>query len=128
MKTKRIISTLLAMLMVLSVFTVIPVASYAEEAVQTVPTYQQATSDALAQQYENAKEKIDNDPYMSLRLTCADYQLYCNPYTGEVIYYNLKTGQALSTNPYNMGTEGVISDSVKAELLSFTGAHRIFRP
>jgi hypothetical protein len=118
MKTKRIISTLLAMLMVLSVFTVIPVASYAEEAVQTVPTYQQATSDALAQQYENAKEKIDNDPYMSLRLTCADYQLYCNPYTGEVIYYNLKTGQALSTNPYNMGTEGVISDSVKAELLS----------
>ena len=119
MKTKRIISTLLAMLMVMSTaFSLLSVVTMADEPTASVPTYQQSTDAALVQQYANANEKIENDPYMSLYLTCAGYQLYCNPYTGEVIYYNLATGQALSSNPYDMGDEGVISDSVKAELLS----------
>ncbi len=118
MKIKRIISTLLAMLMIFSSTAMLIPANAAEETTATMPTYQVSTNAALTQQYSNALEKIENDPYMSLYLTCAGYQLYCNPYTGEVIYYNLATGQALSTNPYDMGDEGLISDSVKAELLS----------
>ena len=127
MNIKRIVSTLLAMLMVMSSLTMLVVTSSAAEPTATIPTYQQATNSALVQQYDSALEKIEKDPYMTLYLTCAGYQLYCNPYTGEVIYYNLATGQALSTNPYDLGDEGVISNSVKAELLSqiavaYTGA------
>ncbi len=118
MKIKRIISTLLAMLMIFSSAAMLVPASAADAPTSTVPTYQVSTDAALTQRYANANEKIEKDPYMSLYLTCAGYQLYCNPYTGEVIYYNLATGQALSTNPYDLGDEGVISNSVKAELLS----------
>ncbi len=124
----RIISTFLAMLMAFSAFAMLlPVKVAAADAVeQKTPTYELATTSALTQRYDNALQKITNDPYMDLYLTCAGYRLYCNPYTGEVIYLNMTTGQALTTNPLDMQAEGEVSDDVKAQLLSqvaisFTG-------
>ncbi len=117
---KRIISTLLAMLMMLSAFVaLIPIsASGAEEVVVKTPSHELATTAALTQQYASALDKIQKDEFMELYLTSAGHRIYCNPYTGEVIYLNLTTGQALSTNPIDMQPEGEVSDDIKEQLLS----------
>ncbi len=126
---KKILSTLLAMVMTFSAFVaIIPIKAAAAEAIEA--SHERATNAALVQQYSSAIEKIEKDPYMDLYLTCAGYRLYCNPYTGEVIYLNMTTGQALSTNPYDMQAEGEVSKDVKAQLLSqvaitFAGADGI---
>ena len=128
---KKIISTLLAMVMTFSAFVaLIPIRAAAAE--EQTPTHELATSTALLQEYTSVIEKIEKDPFMDLYLTCAGYRLYCNPYTGEVIYLNMTTGQALSTNPYDMQPAGVVSNDVKAQLLSqvaisYTGSDGIVK-
>ena len=85
--------------------------------------YVTATENALKTSYKSYEDKIANDPSLQKMLTAEaengqTYSLYCNSYTGEVIYYNEDTKEALSTNPYDVGGDKAISDTVKAQLLS----------
>lgn len=122
---KKIISTLLVAAMLFgAVVGLIPessVRSYAAEAPSI--GYEEATKNALTTSYADISDKLQNDPAMSLNLAVrADndsiYELWSNPYTGEVVYYNRTTGEGITTNPYDVGGNTQISDSIKAQLLS----------
>ncbi len=132
---KRILSTLLVTVMLFgAVAGLIPgtaVNVQAAEVETDSTSYEKATADALKQHYSSISEKLfgderEKDPYLQNVLTVNlpnggdTYQLYCNPYTGEVIYYNATEGTGISTNPYDFGDEqnGKISNAVKAQLLS----------
>lgn len=111
---KRILSTVLAILTVLSCFTFgsVYVVSADDTVSGSTPAYEQALYDAVNQKYLNGKDKITSDPNMKLMLQKGDYALYCNEFTGEVAYHNVKTDQVLTSNPTNLsgllpeGTEG----------------------
>ena len=145
---KRILSTLLAMVMLFgAVAVLIPVSTVRVHAAELdsdmgnkTPTYIAATNEALKNSYTSIEQKLfgtpikengvvtgyddtTKDPRMQLALTVNSaagdvYQLYCNTFTGEVVYYNKTTGNAISTNPYDVGANTNISDAVKAQLLS----------
>ena len=85
--------------------------------------YLTATDNAVSISYKDVEDKIARDPNMQLRLAVTSkngdvYRLYANAYTGEVIYYNVATGEAITTNPYDIGASETISASVKEQLLS----------
>ncbi len=122
---KRILSVLLvAVTLVGAIVGFIPTPTvhvFAAEA----PTegYVAATDSALSTSYKSFEDKIAKDPNLQKMLTVEaesgdTYTLYCNSYTGEVIYYNEATKEALSTNPYDVGGDEDVSDTVKAQLLS----------
>ena len=138
---KRIISTLMALLMVLGAF-VITVG--AEEAA-TKPEYTYKTSNATATMdyidgsrfqteteiEEGAlKDYIDSEEeklsYMDLRFEKDGYQLYVDAYSGEVAVKCLATGDNLFTNPYSVGTAKIdpknetsgVDKTIKEQLLS----------
>ena len=138
---KKILSVLLVAVMLFgAVVGLIPearVITYAAEGdagdvtVSGDPVHTQATKDALVQKYNSVAEKIAGDknlkPMLDVKAKNGNtYRLYANQYTGEVIYRNLTTGEALTTNPYDVGADKyydntpdrVISDTVKAQLLS----------
>ncbi|MBO7292906.1 MAG: hypothetical protein J6V07_03120 [Clostridia bacterium] len=137
---KKILSVLLVAVMLFgAVVGLIPeaqVITYAAESGEDTnkgaPVYKQATDLALVQKYESVEEKIAGDqknghlmPMVDAKVNGVTYRLYANPYTGEVIYQNLTTKEALTTNPFDVGadsnydgTKRTISDSVKAQLLS----------
>ena len=139
---KRILSVLLvAVTLFGAVAGLIPAASfrvYAEELEEEAFEYEKATDYAAEKTYDSLTQKIlgddgdfrtkgdadtTQDPYMELALTVdaengERYQLFCNQYTGEVVYYNATTGEAVSTNPHNIGEVAKVSDPVKAQLLS----------
>ena len=65
------------------------------------------------------KSKEDKLASMTLMLTRYGYELYYEPYTGEVGVKNTKTGDILLTNPYDIGKAGSAStENVKNQLLS----------
>ncbi len=130
---KRILSALLVAVMLFGACAgLIPMTAVNVQAaeIQTSDaTYERVTAEALKQSYDSLKEKLfgfNKDPYMQKVLTVNlpnggdTYQLYCSPFTGEVIYYNATKETGISTNPYDLGSEetGEISDVVKAQLLS----------
>ena len=100
---KRIISFALAILTVMSCLTVasMPVAAASYDEVADI-NYETVLKEAIAQKYSSAAEKIKAEKekgYLKLMASLDGYQLWCNQYTGEVIYYNTLTGDALTTNP-----------------------------
>lgn len=101
---KRIISSVLAILTVLSCFTafVLP-ASAAPVGGNVVSSdeYLRALEASFSQKYSSPEEKLANDPYMELMAKLNGYELYCNKYTGEVAYRNVATGKVLTSNPVN---------------------------
>ncbi|MGM9636983.1 MAG: DUF5696 domain-containing protein [Eubacteriales bacterium] len=76
-------------------------------------TVSEAIATYLTTEYESREEKLAT---MKKMLSKGEYDLYCDPYTGEVAVQNTTTGQILLTNPYDVST--VNTDSVKATLLS----------
>ena len=126
---KRILSVLLVAVMMFSAIAGLIPASrvhvYAagSEEEEFVNNYLTATTTAVTVSYATLQEKLTTDINMKLMLAVdaldgCTYQLYCNAFTGEVIYYNLTTGEGLTTNPYDMGANEAISASVKAQLMS----------
>ncbi len=131
MKKQRFLAALLSVALLAGAFTfLLPAASAAEaeELLHPLPPmgdYMQATELALNQRvYESAQEYLDN--FMELRVSSGAYQLYANPFTGEVALKNRVTGQILSTNPYRFGEKAEkgevqefgISESNRQKLLS----------
>lgn len=103
MKIKRILSTLLALLMVLGCFTAFGIVSMADEGEgEEALTTEEIAALSLSQRHGDPQSKIDTDKYMKLMAAVNGYQIYCNPYTGEVYYRNEITGQIVTTNPYDL--------------------------
>ena len=128
---KKILSAVLAFVMVIGSFMAvlpfmeIPVYAASDEVKQP---YIQATDAAVSHSYGSALDRINGskeynyvdkmDLSLTLNTQKGKFQLYVSPYTGEVIYYNATTGEALTTNPINVGSNELISSNVKAKLMS----------
>ena len=140
MKFKRIISTVLAVLMLMSAFTL---AMSAEEktdgTVQTAqkktdssrPTIDYFTGQSLKESKNEKKETVyeptgemviftaeDKINYMDLRYEKDGYQLYVDEYSGEVATRCMATGEILFSNPYTIGNSSATAESIKPQLLS----------
>ena len=119
----KFISLLLAVLMMLGSLTVLTVfnASAAEDSTGTgtgstdKKEEEEETIDYTTQVYTNPEEKLAT---MELYLTKGNYELYVDTFSGEVAYRNIKTGEILFTNPYDIGTSTLGSTNTKNELLS----------
>ena len=144
-KLNKIISALLAVLMLLSSFSVIAFAEEDEGTSYEYDTtrqtlnylngevvkydsagkpYLDANKNMVGQTYpdsdvkivvDSAKERLD---YMDLRLEKDGYRLYVDAYSGEIAVENTVTGETLFSNPYDAASSTTIADSVKAQLLS----------
>ena len=116
MKIKRIISLLLAALMMIGAFTMI--ASAAED----TPKYTFKTS-PTSKTYEYLKKTAHGATAdaklkkMDLRLQKDGYRLYVDEYSGEVAVQNVKRGDVLFTNPYDVGYVNT-TDVERAKMLS----------
>ena len=126
MKHVKLISLLLAVMLMLSSLTVLSVfgASATEEDTSTgtgtgtddkTETGEEETIDYIKQVYTNPEEKLAT---MELYLTKGNYELYVDTFSGEVAYRNITTGEILFTNPYDIATSTKGSDSTKGQLLS----------
>ena len=115
MKKFRLLSGILAFLMIFSTFMILPVT--AAEATEEVEE-ETNTINYMSEVYKTAEEKL---AAMTEMVTSADgrYSLYVEKYTGEVAYYDNLFGQALFTNPYNINdvSKGSSQD-IKAKLMS----------
>ena len=140
MKFKRIISTVLAVLMLISAFTLAMSAEDATDgATQTTekktdssrPTIDYFTGQSL-KEVKNDKKEITYEPtgemviytaedklsYMDLRFEKDGYQLYVDEYSGEVATRCIATGEILFSNPYTIGNSSATAESIKPQLLS----------
>lgn len=120
MKTKRILSFVMASLMTLTCFfAILPMkasAAYSESTVGTTvlpkDTVKKIVEAAYKYEYETAEEMLAfelSEGYLdSVAYRDADgsllYTLYVNRYTGVIYYKNEKTGQILTSNPTDIGT------------------------
>lgn len=119
MKTKRIISFVMASLLTLTCFfAILPMkasAAYSESTVSSTvlptDTVKKIVEAAYKYEYETAEEMLDyelSEGYLdSVVYRDADnsplYTLYVNRYTGVIYYKNEKTGQILTSNPTDIG-------------------------
>ena len=119
MKTKRILSFVMASLMTLTCFfAILPMkasAAYSESTVGTTvlpkDTVKKIVEAAYKYEYETAEEMLAfelSEGYLdSVAYRDADgsllYTLYVNRYTGVIYYKNEKTGQILTSNPMDIG-------------------------
>ncbi len=138
MKKFRLLSGILAFLMLFSAFAVLPV--YAEDEVSTDEVTDDAETETgtesgtgsdssltpgivptvnyLTKKFESAEDKLAS---MEEMVSSADgrYTLYADPVSGEVAYHDNLVGQTLFTNPYNMATESASSSNdVKSKIMS----------
>ncbi len=148
MKTKRIISMLLSVVMLIGAFGVAAYADGAQsepliagiETTSGVPTlhYFTGQTNKIKEKEEDSKsseieyvatgDKViytreDKLAHMELRMRTKDgYCLYVDEYSGEVAVYCETTGESLFTNPYNIGDSIAVGDDktpgVKGELMS----------
>ena len=138
MKMKRIISTVLAVLMLISAFSVIASANEASGEV-TSDVWKTKSSQPTLHYFTGTKIKqtegkttsfeadveggvVINSPedkleYMDLRFERDGYQLYVDHYSGEVATRCIATGEILFSNPYTIGSSSAV-DSVKNQLMS----------
>ena len=114
---------MLGSLSVLTIFS----ASAAEEGTDKETTNKkdeevEETIDYTTLVYTNPEEKLaamlDRNGKPGPWLTKGDYELYVDAFSGEVAYRNIKTGEILFTNPYDIGASTLGSTNTKNELLS----------
>ena len=137
MLIKRILSTLLAVVMLVGVFTIV---AGAEDGTTTRPAYTKNTTSAHPTYwYFSGKPAVLNDDTgvyeekkdaevmiktpqnklqtMDLRFEKGDYRLYVDAYSGEVATERISTGEILFSNPYTL-PQSKAKDTVKTNLLS----------
>jgi len=102
---KKIISFILAVITVVGCFTVAVAPASAATDEEIVPIdYKDVLTHAIGQHYASVQAKIKEEKekgYLKLMASLDGYELWCNQYTGEVIYRNTVTDTALTTNPIN---------------------------
>ena len=140
MKMNRIISTLLAVVMLLSAFVMTvgatdtaentteytyntsnaqPSMSYREGTTYVAPS-KEGEKPGVGEPIDTPEKKLAT---MDLRLEKDGYQLYVDAYSGETAVKNIATGELLFSNPYDAGTAmtsagAKASTSTKEHLLS----------
>ncbi len=129
-KWKRLLSLLLAVLMLSGALSGLTVTASADETTAADSTTtgdtstdkkeeKSSTDDYLYKVYPNEEAKLAT---MDKKLVKGDYELYSDEVSGEVAVKNVKTGQILMTNPYDVAAGRVTgtdpSDAQKKELLS----------
>lgn len=113
MKKFRLLSGILAFLMVFSTFTILPVAAAEEETEEET-----STINYLQEKFETAADKLAT---MTEMVTSADgrYSIYVDKYSGEIAYRDNVFQQTLFSNPYNINTVSkTSSEDTKNKLLS----------
>ena len=120
--TKKIISLLLAVLMLCGTLTVFSINVAAEEESETttgsgvinVMDEEEIIKHYTTTVYATPEEKLET---MDLMTTKGNYQLYADALSGEVAVKDLTSGQILFTNPYDLGATTAV-ESVKMQLMS----------
>ena len=127
----KLLSTLLAVIMMVSALTIVVGAEEDKGPVYTtntgnVPTYDYKTRtykvDGKDKVIETAEEKI---ALMDFRYGTDKYELYVDAYSGEVAIRSKITGETLFTNPYNIGksTASASDGNTKDEIMSQLVVH-----
>ncbi|MBE6655411.1 MAG: hypothetical protein E7609_00875 [Ruminococcaceae bacterium] len=99
---KKIISLLLILATLFSCFTVTTVSAAGDTTNgQDNEDYMKILKEEYNRVYEDGMSFVEGQKHMKLMARYGGYELYCNPYTGEVAYVNQTTKQVLTTNPYN---------------------------
>ena len=112
----RILSTLLAVMMLLGAFSIGIAAEEAteEEKAADIASDKVIESTYVSTVYNTPEEKLDT---MDLMLSRDNYELYVDSVSGEVATKDTITGQILFSNPYDVvSSQG--SDSTKKQILS----------
>lgn len=134
MKFKRIISTVLAVMMLMSAFSMVISAqdetgTTEKKTDSSRPTIDYYTGQSVKAEvvdgqtvYTATGEQViftaeDKLSYMDLRYEKNGYQLYVDEYSGEVATRCVATGEILFSNPYTIGNSKAQPDT-KAELMS----------
>lgn len=112
-KLNRIISLLLAVVMLCSVATGMTITTWADEETTTAEEKPNKI-DYLKDVFATPEAKLAT---MKRKLAKGNYEIWCDATTGEVAVKNIASGQILFSNPYDVGA-ATSSDSVKYELLS----------
>ncbi len=122
--TKKIISLLLAVLMLCGTLTVFSINVAAEEETESDTKVESGVVNVMDDEaiikhytttvYATPEEKLAT---MDLMTTKGNYQLYADSLSGEVAVLDLTSGQILFTNPYDIGATTAV-ESVKMELMS----------
>ena len=126
---KRIISTFLAVLMLVGSLTIVAGAKKEEKAPEYQyntgklnPTMDYMTGAVLDENGEATEEIVDTKEeklaLMDLRLEQYGYRLYVDAYSGEVAIENVATGDVLFTNPYDVSADSSMQETKKQQMLS----------
>jgi len=118
MKKFRIISALLAVLMVVGSLTVLPVSAADKDEEKTYFGKDGVEKDIInyvTKVFKTPEEKLETMDVMIEDLH--GYKVYVDFYSGEVAWTNLATGQTMFTNPYNVASSNG-SESTKKQLMS----------
>lgn len=109
---KKLLSALMAISMLFGVlFSAIPpLSAFAAKQVDFAPAGINYMKDGFA----SKEAKLET---MTMMLEKYNFQLYYEPWTGEVAVKNTVTGDILMTNPYDVGS-ATASDNIKNQLLS----------
>lgn len=139
MVKNRIISTLLAVLMLLSAFTMMVSANdaaegpvYTKNTTSAKPTYwyfsgkpviKDETKDVATYIEDTEADVIVETPQdklslMDLRLEKDGYRLYVDAYSGEVAVECIASGEILFSNPYDVYKDKDATEDIKSQLLS----------
>ena len=110
---KRTVSALLAVSMVLGIL-VSALPSITVSAASAVKDFAPGGINYLTDSFESKEAKLKT---MEMLVERFGYQLWYEKYTGEVAVKNVKTGDILMTNPYDVGGAKA-SDNIKSQLLS----------
>ena len=107
-KLIKLISTLLAVLMLVGAATVVASAAETSEPTYSTKTGGTPTYDYMNKVLNSADEKIAT---MDYRYGTDKYELYVDAYSGEVAIRSKATGEVLLTNPYNIGSSTATSST-----------------
>ncbi|MBP5208832.1 MAG: hypothetical protein J6330_10305 [Clostridia bacterium] len=118
---KKLLSTLLAFLMAVGVFTAVFASQLTVEASNSTAADEEIDSDAedmsidiLKVVYKTPEDKLKD---MKMRIENDNYQLYVRAAYGEIALKDKRTGQILFSNPYDIASTKGSADT-KAELMS----------
>ena len=119
---KKLLSTLLALLMTVSVFTALLSVDFTASAAQAdAPAEEETSSDAEDMSIDILKvvykEPADKLKDMKKRIENDNYELYVRAAYGEIALRDKRTGQILFSNPYDIASTKGSADT-KAELMS----------
>lgn len=119
MKMKRILSTLLAVLMSAGAFVTVASAAEATKPYEYKTGYTKGETVDYDKKILTADEKIDS---MDYRYGNGKYELYVDAYSGEVAVVNVQTGDKLFTNPYNFASMTQLAKSLDEDKTNTEGA------